>query len=62
MSFDKNYPNRKDWREPYRDVRQFDGSCRNHGSCPRCQGNRQHADKRRQPADLKEQVVEPLER
>ncbi len=31
-------------------------SCRNHGSCPQCKGNRTHANIRRRPADEKEQV------
>ena len=38
MSFEKNYPNRKDWRKQYRDSRRFFGSCRSHGNCPSCQG------------------------
>ena len=41
MSFDKAYPNRKDWRKPYvRRSGQSDRSCRNHGSCPYCENNR----------------------
>ncbi len=53
MSFDKDYPNRKDWRKPYTDSRAFDGHCRNHGSCPYCQNGRQHSNKRRMPlADI----------
>lgn len=42
MSFYKEYPNRKDWRKPYRDVRRWDGNCRNHGSCSWCTRNRQY--------------------
>jgi len=37
----------KDWRKPWRGGRvssNFDKSCRNHGSCPWCQGNRTHQD------------------
>ncbi len=40
MSFDKDYPNRKDHRKPYRDSRRFDGTCRNNKDCPYCKGNR----------------------
>lgn len=40
MSFDKDYPHRKDRRKPYRDSRAFDHTCRNHGSCAWCLRNR----------------------
>ena len=40
MSFDKNYPNRKDRRKPYRGAKAVDCNCRNHGSCSYCRGNR----------------------
>lgn len=41
MSFDKNYPNRKDWRKPYlKGSKRFDVTCRNHGSCGWCHDNR----------------------
>lgn len=40
MGFDKHYANRKDQREPYRGSKSFDRSCRNHGSCPYCEGAR----------------------
>ena len=36
MSFDKDYPNRKDIRNPYYKNGKFDKTCRNHGSCPWC--------------------------
>ena len=40
MSFDKTYPNRKDWRRPYRGSKAFDRSCRHHGGCAYCERNR----------------------
>jgi len=40
MSFDKYYPNRKDWRRQYYGSKRFDYSCRNHGGCPYCEGGR----------------------
>jgi len=46
MSFDTSYPNRKDWRAPYRKSASFDRSCRHGGSCPWCEGNRTIVDKR----------------
>ena len=52
MSFDKNYPNRKDHRKPYRKAKAVDRSCRNHKSCPWCMDNRLWFDrKRRRVAD-----------
>ena len=44
MSFDTEYPNRKDRRKPYRKSAAFDPSCRPHGGCPWCEGNRKHAE------------------
>lgn len=46
MSFDKKYPNSKDARQRlhvYHDSRDVDASCRCHGNCPTCEGNRRHA-------------------
>lgn len=40
MGFDKKYPNRKDWRKPYRGSKAVDASCRNHGDCPHCRDSR----------------------
>lgn len=52
MSFDKQYPNRKDWRAQYRRRSQrVDRSCRPGGTCPHCRGNRRHANDRRSPED-----------
>lgn len=49
MSFDKSYPNRKDHRKSYRGSKRFDRSCRNHGSCGYCEGNRKYSSKHREP-------------
>lgn len=46
MSFDKNYPNRKDWRRPYRGSKRFDRTCRCHGGCGYCEGNRTYTTRR----------------
>ena len=51
MSFDKSYPNRKDIRKPYYKSAYFDRSCRNHGSCGYCEGNRTYSSKHREPID-----------
>lgn len=42
MSFDKEYPNRKDIRKPYYKSSRFDHSCRPGGSCPHCSNNRKY--------------------
>lgn len=46
MAFHNQYPNRKDHRRPYRGSKRFDNTCRNHGSCGYCQGNRTNFDRR----------------
>lgn len=40
MSFDNNYPNRKDRRKQYYRSGVFDRSCRPGGDCPYCKRNR----------------------
>ncbi len=54
MSFDTEYPNRKDRRKPYRKSKRFDRSCRNHGSCPYCERGRKHKHKRRDKTEIQE--------
>lgn len=57
MSFDTEYPKRKDHRKPYYGSKRFDRSCRNHGSCPYCEAGRQHSNKRRAPIEEETDVV-----
>lgn len=47
MGFEKDYPNRKDHRKPYRKAGKYDRTCRPGGSCPYCQGNRLVGQKRK---------------
>ena len=49
MSFDKEYPNRKDHRKKYYNAKSFDRSCRNHGSCAHCISSRLHKHSRKNP-------------
>ncbi len=43
MSLDKAIKHGKEHRKPYRSLaKSIDPSCRNHGSCPWCLGNRMH--------------------
>lgn len=39
---------KKEWCKEYYGSKEFDHSCRNHGSCPWCQSNRQYGDYKRQ--------------
>jgi hypothetical protein len=56
MSFDKDYPNRKDRRKRYYNAKSFDRSCRNHGSCAHCLESRMHKHKKRKlPVDYIEE-------
>jgi hypothetical protein len=40
MSLDKAIEHKKEKRAPFRKSKAFDRTCRNHGSCPYCEGNR----------------------
>ena len=37
---DKAIEHGKEKRKPYRGAKKVDHTCRNHGSCPYCRGNR----------------------
>jgi hypothetical protein len=59
MSFDKEYPNRKDHIKPYRKSKRFDRTCRCHGGCGYCYSNRTHSAKvREEKANIKDQDFE----
>lgn len=42
MGLEKAIAHGKEKRKPYRRSKAFDYSCRNHGGCPWCEGNRLH--------------------
>lgn len=48
MSLDKAIKSGKEHRKPYRRSKSIDRSCRNHGSCDYCLGNRTHANNKRE--------------
>ena len=54
MAFDNQLGKGKDRRRPYYDSRQFDWTCRNHGSCGWCEGRRTFKNKRRAPIVIDE--------
>lgn len=46
MSLDKAIEHKKEKRKPFRGSKRVDSTCRNHGSCPQCEGNRKFRDKK----------------
>ena len=50
MSNDKAIEHGKTRRKQYRGSKRFDVSCRNHGGCPVCEGNRKKHNKVREDA------------
>lgn len=47
MSLDKAIQHRKEKRKPYRGAQAIDHTCRCHGSCDWCKGNRTHKNDKR---------------
>ena len=50
MSLDKAIQHGKEHRRPYTGAKAIDRTCRNHGSCEWCQGNRQYASRKKAEA------------
>lgn len=50
MSLDKTIQSGKEHRRPYRGAKAIDRTCRNHGSCEWCHGNRIHKNDKRELA------------
>lgn len=48
MGLDKAIEHNKEYRQPYRDTKAFDYSCRNHGSCDWCRENRAYKNLKRE--------------
>jgi len=46
MSLDKSIQSGQEKRQPYRGAKAVDTTCRNHGSCPWCEGGRQYRHKK----------------
>lgn len=51
MSLDKAIAHGKEHRKPYRGAKAIDGTCRNHGGCPWCEGNRKYKFRDKHPYD-----------
>jgi hypothetical protein len=50
MSLDKAIDHGKEHRKRYRKAARWDRTCRNHGACPYCVGNRTYAGRRAETA------------
>lgn len=50
MSFDKAIQSGKEHRKSYRGAKAIDYTCRNHGNCGWCKGNRTHKNDKRELA------------
>ena len=48
MTLDKSIQSGKERRKPYRGAKAIDATCRNHGSCEWCHGNRTHKNDKRE--------------
>lgn len=48
MSLEKSIAHGKEHRKPYRGAKAIDHTCRNHGSCGWCSGNRTHKNDKRE--------------
>ena len=63
MSLNKAILHRKEKRKMYRGAKDADRSCRNHGGCPYCEGNRKHKFRDKHvvsPAELEEEIERAL--
>lgn len=47
MSLDKAIEHGKEHRRPYKGAKAVDRTCRNHGSCEWCHGNREYGSRKR---------------
>ncbi len=59
MSFDNNYPKRKDKRKKYYRSQAIDPTCRPGGNCSWCEKNRTYSNKKRE--QLSQELLEEFE-
>lgn len=57
MSLHKSIASGKEKRKPHRGSKSFDYSCKNHGSCPVCESNRNYKNKKREESCLEKVSV-----
>lgn len=51
MSLNKAIAHGKEKRKQYRGAKLYDKSCRNHGGCPWCEGNRKYKFRDKKPPE-----------
>ena len=56
MAHDKAIAHGKEHRKPYRGSKRIDPTCRNHGGCPWCEGNRKYKFRDKHPIDREELI------
>lgn len=56
MSLNKSISHGKEHRKPYRGAKLIDCTCRNHGSCGWCKGNRMYKNDKRELRQVQELV------
>lgn len=54
MSLNKSIQSGKEHRKPYRGAKSIDATCRNHGSCEWCHGNRTYRNDKRELVEEQE--------
>lgn len=54
MSFDKAIESGKEHRKQFKGAKSVSYSCRNHGECPWCRGNRLYGNRKREIRSLME--------
>lgn len=57
MALDKAIEHKKERRKPYYGSKSIDRSCRNHGGCPWCEGNRKYKYKKKEES-IEDALVE----
>ena len=60
MSLDKAIASGKEFRKPYTGSKRYLRSCRNHGGCPFCEGDRRFKFRDKHPSDGSESVPETV--
>ena len=56
MGLEKAIQKGKEHRKPYKGAKAVSRSCRNHGACEWCKGNRLHNAKRKMSKEVKDEI------
>ena len=58
MSLEKAIKSGKEKRKPHRKAKSIDSSCRNHGRCPWCEGNRTFQERKEQHSAKERETID----